>query len=128
MQSPPKYYNTGSRRGQILHARLRMGCSSVNSDLYRKNIVPSPSCRCGEFENTNHFLFTCTNYTVARERYLPPDLQCYTANDLLYGKTTLSPHQNEALFLQVQNFIVKSGRFETYRSWLINNPKSFVIV
>ncbi|MCG8113671.1 MAG: reverse transcriptase domain-containing protein [Candidatus Thiodiazotropha taylori] len=111
IHSPPKYYSTGSRIGQILHARLRMGCSSLNSDLYRKNIVPSPSCRCGEFENAKHFLFSCTNYTVARERYLPPDLQRYTVNDLLCGKTTLSPHQNETLFLQVQNFIVKSGRF-----------------
>ena len=110
IQSPPKYYNTGSCIGQIFHARLKMGCSSLNSDLYRKNIVPSPSCWCGEFENTNHFLFTCTNYTVARERYLPPDLQRYTVIDLLYGKTTLSPHQNGALLLQVQNFTLKSGR------------------
>ena len=30
IQSPPKYYNSGSRIGQILHARLRMGCCSLN--------------------------------------------------------------------------------------------------
>ena len=35
---PPWYYNTGTRIGQILHARLRLGCSSLNADLYRKNI------------------------------------------------------------------------------------------
>ena len=28
---PPYYYNTGSRRGQILHARLRMRCSSLKA-------------------------------------------------------------------------------------------------
>ena len=43
-QLPPKYYSTNSRIGQILHARLRMACSSLNSHLYSKNIVPSPSC------------------------------------------------------------------------------------
>ena len=35
-QLPPKYYSTGSRNGQILHARLRMECSSLNSHLYSK--------------------------------------------------------------------------------------------
>ena len=45
LKPPPKYYNVGSRKGQILQARLRLECSSLNSDLYRKHIVPSPSCR-----------------------------------------------------------------------------------
>lgn len=111
IQPPPKYFNAGSRMGQILHARLRMGCSSLNSDLYRKNIVPSPSCRCGEFESAKHFLFNCPNFTPARERHLPFDLPRYTVNDLLYGKADLSAQQNETLFLQVQDFIVQSGRF-----------------
>ena len=52
---PPKYYNAGSRIGQILHARLRMGFSKLNSHLYSKNIVPSPSCACGVFESCYHF-------------------------------------------------------------------------
>ena len=54
-QLPPKYYSTGSRIGHILHARLRMDCSSLNSHLYSKNIVPSPSCDCGDFESPYHF-------------------------------------------------------------------------
>ena len=56
---PPKYYNAGSRTGQTLHARLRMGCSSLNSHLYSKNIVPNPSCACGEFESCYHFFLRC---------------------------------------------------------------------
>ena len=51
LKTPPKYYNVGSRKGQILQARLRLECSSLNSDLYQKHIVPSPSCQCGEFES-----------------------------------------------------------------------------
>ena len=128
IQSPPKYYNTGSRIGQILHSRLRMGCRPLNSDLYRKNIVPSPSCQCREIENTDRFLFTCTNHTVVRKRNLPPDLQRYNVNDLLYGKTILSPHQNEALFKCKTLLSSREDLFKTYRSWLINSPKYFIIV
>ena len=54
-RAPPKFFSVGSRLGQILHARIRMACSSLNSDLYRKNIVPSPSCACGGFESAYHF-------------------------------------------------------------------------
>ena len=32
----PKYYFDGSRRGQILHARLRMKCSSLKQHLFEK--------------------------------------------------------------------------------------------
>ena len=51
----PKFYNAGTCKGQILQARLRMECSSLNSDLHRKNIVPNPFCRCGVFESRNRF-------------------------------------------------------------------------
>ena len=53
LRSPQKFYNAGTRKGQILQARLRMECSSLNSDLHRKNIVPNPFCRCGVFESLN---------------------------------------------------------------------------
>jgi hypothetical protein len=41
--SKPFYYYTGSRFGQMLLARLRMQCSSLNQHWYRKNIVDSPN-------------------------------------------------------------------------------------
>ena len=47
LTKPPRYYNIGTRIGQILHARLRIECSALNAHFYRKNIVPSPSCICG---------------------------------------------------------------------------------
>jgi hypothetical protein len=37
--NPPEYYGEGSRKLSILHARLRHQCSSLNSDLYRINII-----------------------------------------------------------------------------------------
>jgi hypothetical protein len=38
----PTFVYVGSRLGQIFHARIRMGCSVLNSDLFRKNIINSP--------------------------------------------------------------------------------------
>jgi hypothetical protein len=46
----PTFVYVGSRLGQIFHARIRMGCSALNSDLFRKNIVNSPHCTCGAIE------------------------------------------------------------------------------
>ena len=41
----PYYFHAESRLSQILHVRLRMQCSALHADLYRKNIVESPSCQ-----------------------------------------------------------------------------------
>jgi hypothetical protein len=35
----PTFVYVGSRLGQIFHARICMGCSALNSDLFRKNTV-----------------------------------------------------------------------------------------
>ena len=45
-QPVPKYYYVGNRRAQILHTctRLRTNCSSLNIDLFNKNISDSPLC------------------------------------------------------------------------------------
>ena len=111
LRSPPKFYNAGTRKGQILQARLRMECSSLNSDLHRKNIVPNPFRRCGVFESRNHFFFACPLYSLDRLRYLPANLDNLTSNDLLFGCENQSDEFNESLFLKVQEFLTRSGRF-----------------
>ena len=77
LKMPPKYYNSGTRIGQVLHARLRMQCSSLNADLYRNNIVESPSCQCGSFESAHHFLTACPRFTAERTQYLLEPLLKY---------------------------------------------------
>ena len=111
-RAPPKYYSAGSRKGQILHARLRMQCSSLNADLYRKNIIPSPSCSCGGFESAYHFFYICPQLTAVRERYLGDVLRNRTTHQLLCGKPEFTNDENVSLFLKVQDFIIKSKRFE----------------
>ena len=108
ISKPPNYYNTGSRKGQTLHSRMRMECSSLNSNLFRKNIVADPSCQCGVF---GVFFFNCPRYAAARTRYLPNNINAYTSHDFLFGIDNKTQGENEALFSQVQEFIVNSGRF-----------------
>ena len=43
----PNYYYNGGRKAQILHARLRLGCSSLNADLFSNHVANSPNCDCG---------------------------------------------------------------------------------
>ena len=64
----PKYCYTGKRKLQILHTRIRTGCSSLNFDLYSKNIVDSPLCTCGSgnIENADHFFLRCPLYINQR--------------------------------------------------------------
>ena len=111
MNKPPKYYNTGTRMGQILHSRIRLECSSLNPHLYIKNIVPEPTCQCGGFKSSYHFFFVCPIFIDARSRYLPASLINLRTRDLSFGMENKTNHENEALFMQVQEFIVESGRF-----------------
>ena len=78
---------------------------------YTQNIVPSPSCDCGDFESPYHFLFRCPRYTADRNTYLHDYLQTHSTHDLLHGKETATDEENQIMFLHVQDFIVKSKRF-----------------
>lgn len=107
----PVYYNFGSRKGQIYHARLRMQCSSLNDHLFRKNIVHSPLCLCGRIESTYHYLFECMRYADIRRQYLHSLPYNITLDLLLFGSETLTLHENKGIFLAVHNYILKSNRF-----------------
>ena len=70
--TPPRYYSTGKRLGQIYHARLRTACSPLRQHLHSKNIVDSPYCTCGDKEDTHHFLFVCHQFTDFRRDLINP--------------------------------------------------------
>ena len=57
---------------QILHTRLRTGCSSLNHDLYSKNTIESPlcSCRCGDIANADNFFFRCNLHRNHRQELM----------------------------------------------------------
>ena len=109
----PKYFYTGNRKSQILHTRLRLGCSSLNYDLFLKNIVESPLCRCGDIENTEHFFLRCTLYSAQRVELLRhvSEYCTVTLDILLKGNALLSIESNQDIFVAVQNYITSTNRF-----------------
>ena len=69
-----------------------------------KNVVESSSCQhCGGFESAYNLFFICTAYVATRSD-LPDYLHEYSLKDLLYGTHHGIGHENETLFLKVQDF------------------------
>jgi hypothetical protein len=67
----PSYFSFGDRYLSVLHARLRNKCSSLNSDLFKSNLVPSASCLCGyKNECSEHFLLYCNKFNLLRNNML----------------------------------------------------------
>ena len=101
----PKHYYTGSRQLQILHTRIRTGCSALNNDLFLKNIVESPLCACrsGDIENADHFFLKCMLYNEHRREV--SQFCDVTLAVLLKGNLTLSFETNMEIFKSVQRYI-----------------------
>jgi len=50
------------------YTRLKFSCSNLNADLFRVNLVTSPTCACRTgIEDCFHFLYNCPYYDVQRE-------------------------------------------------------------
>jgi hypothetical protein len=111
----PDYYYQGVRRWAVYHTRMRLNCSSLNSDLCSKMFVlPSPRCACGHGnEDASHFFRECPRYDDIRPKFLQ-DLTQYgpfSIRTTLFGSNQLSDIENSGLFKVVQEFIKDSGRF-----------------
>lgn len=119
MPKIPEYFYCGDRISQILHTRLRTECSALNQHLFRRNLIPSPNCTCGEVESNNHFLLVCPRFNLHRaemltkiRQYTPPDV-IVSAKLLLQGDTNISVENNTCIFKEVQTYIKKTNRFVT---------------
>ena len=101
------YYYHGKRKTQILHTQLRTGCSSLNLDLFLKNITDSPLCICGSIENAQNYFFHCRSLLLNNIRlYRTP-----TLNLLLYGDPLLSNEINQSIFHHVHKYILATQGF-----------------
>ena len=111
---PPKFYFIGKRLGQIYPARLRTNCSSLNLHLFSKNLTNSPLCACGSVEDTYHYLLVCNCFSNLRRDLLNTvSMICRPTIDVfLFGNDELSTEQNKNIFLAVQNFVLKTKRFQ----------------
>ena len=110
----PEYFNVGKRKTNIILTKLRNSCSSLNSDLFRVNLVNSPVCSCGYFtEDVVHFMLFCPNYQRQRIilRQKLDHLQPLDLPKLLFGDELLSQAANKLIMISVQEYIHASGRF-----------------
>ena len=79
-----------------------------------KNIIECPRCIYGSVEDTHHYLLVCGQYTIIRRELLTTvsGICNPTLNVLLYGDPSLSLEQNKYIVKAVQDFILKSKRFQ----------------
>jgi hypothetical protein len=112
-QIPLYYY--GERWPQVHHARLRIGCSKLNNDLYNNlHVIDHKHCECGyHTEDANHFLLECNRHTVARNIMINQisAICAPTCETLLYGNPDLSFEQNKCIFAAVHKFMIDTARF-----------------
>ena len=113
----PDYYFRGKRLLQIFHTRLRIECSCLNEHLFHRNLVPSPSCICGEIESNGHFLLSCARYNLIRQDMLdsvqlniPQNMPINTRLLLNGDNHNLSVEANTIIFAQVKKYIRKTKR------------------
>ena len=90
VQAAPSYYSYGTKLGNTLHTKLRLGMSPLNSHRFQIQKIDDPSCPCGfSFETVTHFIFHCPLHETAR-RYLLD-----TISDTLRCDFSLLPTQDQ---------------------------------
>ena len=108
----PPFYYIGERKCQILHSRLRLGCSSLNNDLFLNHLRDNNKCTCGSPETATHFFFECTNYDTVRISTLNQIPYQINTDILLFGCPLYDNETNGEIFRHVHTFIVRSKRFD----------------
>ena len=129
VQAAPSYYSYGTKLGNTLHTKLRLGMSPLNSHRFQIQKIDDPSCPCGfSFETVTHFIFHCPLHETAR-RYLldtiSDTLRCDFSllstqdqfNTLIHG-TGLGDGEGLAVATSFQNYLVNSGRFLHLKVWM----------
>ena len=79
-----------------------------------KHIVDSSYCTCSDIEDIHHFLFACHQFTDLRRDLINSVSEIHqpNLNVLLGDDISLTFDQNKQIFKAVQEFIIKSKRFE----------------
>ena len=117
------WFYIGDRYPSVLHARLRLGNSALNTHLFLKGCISSPLCACGTSNETvGHFFLSCpwfaalrdTLFTFAAQKLGGRCLYSTKAQKiqwLLYGSPHIDFQTNVYLFKAVQSNIMQSARF-----------------
>ena len=93
---------------------MRMGCSNLNADLAKIQVIPSAQCECGEgIEDALHYFFACTKYTAIRNALQTDILTVapFTLKTLMYGIESTYVRENRLISKAVHRYIISTGRF-----------------
>ena len=110
-----KLYSYGKGKCNIIHSRLRMGCSELNAHLYNYHVIENPKCACGDdYEDSFHYLFACPAYAVERDVLLNTvsTISGCTIATVLYGSKSCTLEENCTIFKHVHTFIETTKRFK----------------
>ena len=123
---PNPFNMYGSKRGNILHTRLRLNASSLKAHRFSFGHTASPQCLCGyKSEDTTHFLLHCLHYdTFRKELYKSLTLvMTHNFKDLLLKEQTnillngpqgtTNQTTSSKVALAIQTFIIKTNRFSS---------------
>ena len=121
VEKPPKYYSLGSKIGNCLLTRLRVGMSKLNAHSFTMQATESPSCHCGsKLENVRHYFLHCPLYMQQRQ-LLYTSITHAICHDFVSkpdsDKLTLILHgtdngNEKTLADIVQNYILSTKRFQ----------------
>ena len=106
-----KYYYNGGKKAQIVHARLRLGCSSLNADLFSNHVAKSPKCVCDDNETTKHYSLHCRLQNVTRSNTIH-QLNYSINTEILRGCPLYDNRMDWEIVADVHNFIQNSQRFD----------------
>ena len=111
--TPQPYYYLGDRRAQIIHTRLRINMSDLNSHLVSRHISDETKCTCGyNSETPRHYLIDCPKYERARNSTINTlQTDMIKTNLLLHRNRNLSIQTNTEIINTTLNFIQMSERF-----------------
>ena len=126
---PPKYkhFSRGSKHGNMLLTRLRVGRSYLNSHSYTIGQSDTNTCSCSntQIETPLHYITQCPDYAEHRrtllgqvEQFIPNinKLPLKRQFDILvHGYEPLNPELkniNTKIIISTQNFIIKTKRFQ----------------
>ena len=110
----PVFYYSTNRMSEILHCKIRLEISDLNSDLYKRHLTQNRSCTCGSpLENAHHFLLVCPLfYHIRRDTiHKIKNFPAINTKQLTHGDADRSIQENIEIFEKVQDFIIQSRRF-----------------
>ena len=106
--------------------QLRVSLSPLRSHKWGHNFIDTPSeiCRCNQgIEDTDHFLFSCSEYAIHRATLAASVINILQKNNLnylgnqsklyLYGDSSINSTENRKIVLSTIKYIKDTSRFST---------------